>query len=188
MSFQMRGDCYMGVDIGRKKDRTVIWLVERLGDVAWTRKVEVLERTPFHAQFALIDSLMPLARRACIDATGLGMQLAEDLQRKWGTKVEPVTFNLENKEKMATLTKRGFEERKVRIPAAAFIRRSLNAVKRYTSPTGHFRFDAARTDQGHADEFWALALALSAASGSAVSTEFVASSAVQAHAASAAYM
>jgi phage FluMu gp28-like protein len=188
MSFLLRGDCYMGVDIGRKKDRTVIWLVEKLGDVAWTRKVEVLERTPFQAQFALIDSLMPLMRRAAIDATGLGMQLAEDLQRKWGSLVEPVTFNLENKEKMATLTKRAFEERKVRIPAAAFLRRSINAVKRYTSPTGHFRFDAERTDKGHADEFWALALALSAASGPAVSTEFVASSAVQAHAASAAYM
>jgi hypothetical protein len=48
-------------------------------------------------------------------------------------------------------------------------------VKRYTSPTGHFRFDAERTDAGHADEFWALALMNAAASGPNISTDIVAS-------------
>jgi len=133
--------------------------------------VEVLPRTPFKVQFSLIDALMPGVTRACVDATGLGMQLAEDLQTKWGAKVEPVEFQLANKESMATNIRRQFEERLVRIPPAAFIRRSINAVKRFTSPTGHFRFDADRTEQGHADEFWALALALAAASGPALSTE-----------------
>ena len=158
------GDGYLGMDIGRKKDRSVIWLLKRLGDVCWTRRIEVMERTPFHAQFQMASSLMPLVRRAAIDATGIGAQIGEDLVRKWGSKVEAVEFNIANKERMATLTKRSFEERTLRIPSAPFIRRSVNAVKRYTSPTGHFRFDAERTDQGHADEFWALALGLSAAS------------------------
>ena len=170
-SFAAQGQLYLGVDIGRKKDRTVLWLLEKLGDVAWTRQVEVLPRTPFKVQFSLIDALMPGVTRACVDATGLGMQLAEDLQAKWGAKVEPVEFQLANKESMATNIRRQFEERLVRIPPAAFIRRSINAVKRFTSPTGHFRFDADRTEQGHADEFWALALALAAASGPALSTE-----------------
>lgn len=173
---------YLGADIGRKKDRTVIWLIEKLGDVFWTRQVEVLTRAPFEVQRSLIDSLMPGVARAAIDASGLGMQLAEELRKKWGGKVEEVNFNLENKERMATLTKKAFEERKVRIPAAAFIRRSLNAVKRYTGPTGHFRFDAERTEQGHADEFWALALALSAASGPALTAEYYASEHVCAYA------
>jgi len=109
--------------------------------------------------------------------------------RKWGaSKIEAVDFNLANKEAMATATKRAFEERTVRIPAAAFIRRSLNAVKRYTSPTGHFRFDAERTAQGHADEFWALALSLAASSGPRISTDHVASSTMQAHAMTAGYV
>lgn len=174
-SFSANGQLYLGVDIGRKKDRTVLWLLEKLGDVFWTRQVEVLPRTPFKVQFSLIDALMPGVTRACVDATGLGMQLAEDLQNKWGGKVEPVEFNISNKESMATNTKRQFEERLVRIPPAAFIRRSVNAVKRFTSPTGHFRFDADRTEQGHADEFWSLALALAAASGPALSTDLVGS-------------
>lgn len=171
--FVRQGQLYLGGDIGRKKDRTVFWLKEKLGDVLWTRAVIVLERTPFHAQAQMADSLMALGvSRASMDATGLGAQLAEDLARKWGSsRVEQVVFNLENKEKMATAQKSSFEQRRERIPAAAFIRRSINAVKRYTSNTGHFRFDADRTDQGHADEFWASALCTAAASGPGISVE-----------------
>lgn len=164
-NFAPQGQIYLGFDVGRKKDRSVIWLKEKIGDVLWTRAVIVLERTPFHAQFQMVDTLMPLIARACVDATGIGAQLAEDLALKWGSRVEQVVFNIENKERMATGQKSAFEKRLERIPAAAFLRRSINAVKRYTSPTGHFRFDAERTEQGHADEFWAGALATAAASG-----------------------
>jgi phage FluMu gp28-like protein len=145
------------------------------------RRMDVLERTKFSVQFDLLDPIVGRSQRSCIDATGIGAQLAEDLHAKHGQKVEEVTFNIENKEKMATATKRLFEERKIRIASAPALRRSINAVKRYTSLTGHFRFDADRTDAGHADEFWALALAVAAASGPGISTDFVASSTSQAH-------
>ncbi|HEX7285700.1 MAG TPA: terminase family protein [Candidatus Angelobacter sp.] len=153
---------YCGVDIGRRKDRTVSIALHKLGDIFWMRRMDVMERTPFAAQFSAIDPVVARAQRACVDATGIGAQIAEDLRTKHGAKVEEVMFNLENKEKMATLTKTLFEERRVRIPSSPVLRRSINAVKRYTSPTGHFRFDAASTEAGHADEFWALALALAA--------------------------
>lgn len=164
LDFVPRGDMYLGGDIGRKKDRSVFWLDEKLGDVMYTRAVIILERTPFAAQEAQLDLLMPMVRRACLDSTGLGMQLAENQIAKHGSKVEAIEFNIANKEAMATLAKRELEERRCRIPYAPFIRRSINAVKRYSSPTGHFRFDAERTEQGHADEFWAFALAKMAGS------------------------
>jgi phage FluMu gp28-like protein len=175
------GTIYSGTDIGRKKDRTVDIALQGLGDVLWMRRMNVMDRTPFRAQFDLIDPVVARAQRSCIDATGIGAQLAEDLHAKHGQKVEQVTFNIENKEKMATAVKRRFEERTIRIASAPALRRSINAVKRYTSLTGHFRFDADRTDAGHADEFWGLALAVAAASGPALSTDFVASSTSQAH-------
>jgi phage FluMu gp28-like protein len=159
------GDLFLGVDIGRKKDRTVIWLNEKVGDVLWTRAVVVLERTPYKTQFEMIGGMMKGVRRACVDATGIGAQIGEDLVREFGARVEAVEFNIANKEAMATGFKTHFENRTVRIPAANHIRRACNAVKRYTSPTGHFRFDAERTEAGHADEFWAGALAAAAAAG-----------------------
>lgn len=182
------GNFYLGVDIGRKKDRTVIWLLEKIGDVFWTRAVITLDRTPFRAQFEEIDRLLPFVRRACIDATGIGAQIAEEAVAKHGEKVEAVEFNIANKEAMATDTKSHFEERTIRIPAAAPIRRAFNAVKRFTSPTGHFRFDADRTEAGHADEFWAGALALAAGKGPALSTDFISSGRQQAHAQMGAYL
>jgi phage FluMu gp28-like protein len=36
-------------------------------------------------------------------------------------------------------------------------------VKRYVTPSGNVRFDAERTDKGHADRFWALAEVINAA-------------------------
>ncbi|ABF42407.1 protein of unknown function DUF264 [Candidatus Koribacter versatilis Ellin345] len=159
-------ELYLGMDIGRKKDRTVIWIDEKLGDVMITRAVETLERTPFAKQFEQAAAWMPYVRRGCIDSTGIGAQIGEDLERKFGAaKVEKVEFNIANKETMAGLAKRKLEDRQARIPESPSIRRAINAVKRYTSPTGHFRFDADRTEAGHADEFWAFALCLSAAEG-----------------------
>lgn len=179
---QLAGLIYSGTDIGRKKDRTINTALEKVGDVLWMRRMDTLERTPFGVQFDCIDPVVARSRRACVDATGIGAQMAEDLALKHGSsKVEQVVFNIDNKEKMATATKRLFEERRIRIASAPALRRSINAVKRYTSLTGHFRFDADRTDQGHADEFWALALAIAAASGPSLSTDFVASVTSQAH-------
>jgi phage FluMu gp28-like protein len=78
--------------------------------------------------------------------------------------VEAVTFSGPVKEKLATETKTCFEERAILIPESVKIRRAVQSVKRYVTSVGNVRFDAARTDAGHADEFWALALAIQAAS------------------------
>lgn len=178
---ELAGMIFTGTDIGRKKDRSVNIALEGVGDVLWMRRMKIMERWPFRQQFEEIDPIVARSHRSCVDSTGIGAQIAEELRAKHGQKVEEVMFNLENKEKMATATKRVFEERKIRIVSSPALRRSINAVKRYTSTTGHFRFDAERTEQGHADEFWALALAIAAASGPGISTDFVASSQAQAH-------
>ena len=59
--------------------------------------------------------------------------------------------------------KRHFEERTLRIPGNRSLRLDLSAVKRIVTSAGNVRFDAERTEDGHADRFWALALALHAA-------------------------
>ena len=54
-----------------------------------------------------------------------------------------------------------------RIPAEPYIRNSFHSIKRLPTLSGHFRFDSDASDKaGHADEFWAAALALHAASSS----------------------
>lgn len=155
---------YLGMDIGRHRDLSVIWLLERVGDVLWTRAVRVLERAPFSVQRDALFSLLTSVRRACLDASGLGMQLAEEAQQRFGTyKVAAVTFSNTVKEALAEGLRRRFEDRTIRIPDDRAIREDLHSVKRLVTATGAARFDAERHDRSHADRFWALALACEAA-------------------------
>jgi phage FluMu gp28-like protein len=56
------------------------------------------------------------------------------------------------------------EDRKLRIPFGPDIRADLRGVTKQTTEAGNIRFTAERTKDGHADRFWALALAIHAAS------------------------
>lgn len=161
------GDLYMGVDVARRRDFTVMWICERVGDVLWTREVLRLEKTLFrHQREALFERLsLPNMRRCCIDATGLGMQLAEEAVERFGLKVEPVTFTAAVKEDLATHLRTRCEDRLVRIPKDALIRQDLHSVQKVTTVAGNVRYDAERSEAGggHADHFWALGLCTHAA-------------------------
>jgi phage FluMu gp28-like protein len=88
------------------------------------------------------------------------MALVERLQRKFGGKVEGITFTREIKETMSVNVRHRFEERLDRIPDnAPEVERDLAAIKRLATPSGNLRFDADRNDHSHADIYWAKALA-----------------------------
>jgi len=201
---------YLGIDIGRRHDRTVMWVDEvappqaangchpersegsrHSGDllsandrnagmlrfaqhdsVAVARLVRTLENTPFAEQLQAARELLSLRadagaihessfliRRCSIDATGIGAHMAETLQREFGPRVEPVVFTAAVKEDLAFRTKRRMEARLTLLPDTREIRRAFSAVKKFITPSGNLRFDAVRTEAGHADEFWAKALA-----------------------------
>jgi phage FluMu gp28-like protein len=134
---------------------------------AVARLVRTFSNTPFAEQLDFARQLLslpgpdgrPLVRRACIDSTGMGAPLAESLEREFGPRVEPVTFTAAVKEDMAYRVKRRMEQRLDLIPEAPEIARAFGAVKKLVTVAGNTRFDAERTDLGHADEFWAKALA-----------------------------
>lgn len=173
-----------GFDVGRKRDLSCIFIGQPLADLIVTRGIIWMDRMPFNDQKKIAREVAKAVEagggRFSMDATGLGSQLAEELHGEFPC-VEPVQFasrvesggtNEEGKpttvpvkERMAVTLKRRFEERTLRLPESPKLRRACQAIKRYVGPTGAIRFDAARTDQGHADEFWALALMVSAASG-----------------------
>lgn len=158
---------YLGVDIGRKKDLTVIWIAEEVEKFLFTRKVIELERTPFKAQKEILFTYLSLPgfRRACIDATGLGMQLAEESQDRYGRyRVEPITFTGKVKEELAYNLLRMVEDRQIFIPPDKNIREDLHSVRKVTTASNNIRFDVQQSEvSGHADRFWALALCCYAA-------------------------
>lgn len=167
------GRLYAGVDIGRKKDLTVLWIVEQLGDVFYTRHVETMERMRKSAQEAILWPWFERCDRICIDATGLGLGWADDAQDRFGEhRVEPVTFTGQVKEALAYPLRGAMEDRKLRIPDDARIRSDLRKVQKQVTAAGNIRFVAESTPDGHADRFWALALALHAGSSPSAAIEY----------------
>ncbi len=160
------GRLFCGVDIGRKKDLTVLWVVEQLGDVFYTRHVEALEKMRKSAQEAILWPWFALCDRICIDATGLGIGWSDDAQDRFGaSRVEAVTFTGPVKEALAYPVRGAMEDRVLRIPDDPVIRADLRKVQKVVTAAGNIRFVAESTPDGHADRFWALALALHASAG-----------------------
>lgn len=161
-----RAQIYLGVDVGRVRDLTVVWLWEMLDGLYVTRGVIELANAPFAAQRRLLDELMlrPAVRRACVDATGLGAQLAEELAARFGEhRVEAVQFTGDVKGELAGRLRISAERGLLRLPVDDAIRDDWHSVERVVTSAGHVRYHADRGRGGHADRFWAAALGLHAA-------------------------
>ncbi len=160
----LKGEVYIGVDIARRHDLTVIAVLEKLGSVLYLRRLEILKQVPFSEQFAIIDHYCSFARKIAIDETGLGMQIAEELEKRWGTlKVMRIYFTARIKEELAERLKSKFVDKLIRIPPDPELREDLHSVKRLVTDAGNVRYEG-KTEEGHADRFWALALAVYASS------------------------
>lgn len=169
------GLLYVGIDIGRKHDLTVIWGFEQAGEMLISRGMLELKNAPFRTQFEAASNVLRTSRvgRCCVDATGLGMQMAEELHEEFGDTVEPCTFTQNLKAELATAIKRRVEDGRVRICADPKIRDEWYGVEKDVTSGGTVRIYSPRTDDSHADRFWAAALACRAASDEAGPVEFM---------------
>ncbi|MDG9992359.1 terminase large subunit domain-containing protein [Acinetobacter ursingii] len=160
------GMCYVGVDIAARNDLFVIWVIEQIGDVFWTREIIERKRISFAEQDMLLDDVFRRYRvvRCCMDKTGMGEKPVEDAQRRYGTSVvEGILFTSASKLNMATRGKEFFQDRRLRIPAGNnALRADLHKLKKVTSNTGTPRFVADSDSNGHADRTWAGFLAIEA--------------------------
>jgi phage FluMu gp28-like protein len=157
---------FIGVDVGRQQDLTIVWLIEQVGGINFTRRIVELSKQSFETQENALYNLLelPAVRRCCIDQSGLGRQFAERAAAKFGPyKVEGIDFTQSNKEMLAYPVRVGFEDRTIKIPFTNAIRTDLRGVRREVTGSGHIRFAGERNRYGHCDRFWALALCLHAA-------------------------
>lgn len=159
-------EIYIGIDIARHIDLTAVWIIEKTDAGYITRRLITLKDMKFSDQKAIIWPLLalPNVHRACIDRTGIGMQMAEEAQEAFGKyRIEDIYFSRELKEKLAYKVLANLQDRRFLIPDTEQVRESFHNIKRTVTTAGHTRFDAERTEAGHSDEFWAAALSLYAA-------------------------
>jgi phage FluMu gp28-like protein len=160
------GDVYMGYDVGRRKDLSVLVTAVRAAGVLQVVSVETFRAMPFHEQLAVLKARIGAGsrvRRCCIDSTGIGAMLAEEARRFCGPKAQGVDFTAKTKAEMYSALRRAFEDRTVRVPCDRELREDLHAVVRNVSSGGAVTYSAPRNEDGHSDRAAALALCLRAA-------------------------
>jgi phage FluMu gp28-like protein len=166
------GALVCGIDFGRRRDRTVCWTLEKVGDVLWTREVLVLDKMSTPEQVEILRTRLARAQRACLDYTGAGVGLGDYLAQEFGPiepaqhrfgKIELCSFTAGLKAELFSKLRIAFENRALRVPSSSEIREDLHGVQRVASRGGQVSYRAAQSEDGHSDRCTALALALRAA-------------------------
>lgn len=167
-----RGPLFCGIDFGRKKDLTVCWTIEKVGDVFQTREVLELRALDTPTQVELLRPRLAQARRVCLDYTGPGVGLGDYLAREFGLyneaahrfgRIECVIFTNPVKVELFSKLRMAFEGLRLRVPVSREIREDLHSIQRVSLAGGGVTYRAPHTPDGHADRATALALALRAA-------------------------
>ena len=167
---ELSGDLYLGFDVARKKDLSVISVLEKVSNTKFLRHQVVMKKLKFREQKAILYGFlsMPNLRRACIDSTGIGAQIAEDARIDFGkSKVEEVTFTNAVKEEISYQLYTAVEDKNLIIDVNTDENaiEDYHSVRKFTTKSGNIRFDSDGSSDGHADRFFSLALANHAASG-----------------------
>ncbi|MGE0322274.1 MAG: terminase family protein [Polyangiaceae bacterium] len=157
---EVRGRIVAGFDVGRTRDRSELAVFDQVGDVYRCVMLRTFDGVPFaeqEAELRRLLSALPVARLS-IDRSGIGMNLAENLARDF-PQVAAEAFTNESKERWATDFKILLQRQDVHLPRRRELVGQIHAIKRRVLPSGKVSFDAERTSKGHADKFWAVALA-----------------------------
>lgn len=156
-----RPEKFVGVDIGRTKDRTVIWTWQKVGDIAWCLECKVLHGASYSEQKDEIRKRMDRWVVKCqIDKGGIGNQLAEELCKEFPAKCVGVQLSQGEQGKLASQMAVAFAEGRARIPPNNEIRSDFRLVKRVDIRNGVAVVKSEKNETGHADRFWAAALGL----------------------------
>jgi phage FluMu gp28-like protein len=158
---EKHGMLYLGYDVGRRRDAAVIFAIGHINGLKISLANIEMRNTPFDDQmdnFYVIMESLPVMR-LCLDMTGMGEPLCESLIKRYGDKIEGVLFSSESKEMLCIAVKRGLEKKEFLLQNDRAFHNQIHSIKREPTQVGRFRYDAERNERGHADSFWAWALA-----------------------------
>ncbi len=157
-----KGRLTAGFDVGRKKDLSELALFDELeSGMKICRGLWRYEKAKFETQEnacrQLLD-LLPVAK-LYIDQNGIGMHLAENLADDY-PQVEPFTMSGPSKELLATDFKILLQRQQVVLPSDRELVSQIHSIRKRVTPAGRTTFETSDSSlKGHADRFWACALA-----------------------------
>ena len=156
------GEFGVGVDVARMADKHCYIALKPWHDRYVVRLVYYHEDKSWESRDRKLDEMTGAAgvKLVVIDQTGLGDKYVEDAKkRRNGHKVRGVIYNNGSKEELASNLARAMEAGKIIIPNHDLLKSHIAAIEKGYTKTGLVCYSADRTDSGHADLFWALAMA-----------------------------
>lgn len=157
---------FIGMDIGRHNHPSVIWQWVQYNGYLIEEKVIPLPNMKFAEQEKVIAGILHSLPSVvcCMDQTGMGMQMSENMADAYPGKVVPVTFSQSSRLAMAMNAKRKFQDRKVQVSDTTKHLYELYSIKQRSGSADSIVItaDASMTEK-HSDYAWAAFLGLYAA-------------------------
>ena len=161
----LRGTFYVGVDLGKVRDFSVVSVVHREGDVL---QLLLCHQFPLGTSYASVIGYVKAlqdrwsaVRSVWVDQMGVGEGIVEEMSRGGIDGVRGIKFTEERKEEIATALKRAMAEGVLRIPYDRDVIAELNLERFELTKAGRIQFS--HPEGTHDDRFWSISLAVSAA-------------------------
>ncbi len=164
-----------GMDVGRKRNLSELGFVGKGTTEACPLRLMIsLANVEFDDQEAVVKKAIDVlpVTKLLIDKNGIGMQLAENMEKVTG-KAEGVDFTNATKELWAVELKVRMQRAQVPIPLIRDLSYQIHSIKKKYTAAKNAVFDTKANEKHHADKFWMLALAVWASgqtSGAAAAT------------------
>jgi len=165
------GKYYAGVDIGRHRDLTVIWIIEDVSKDKTpeliTRFIKTIKREEFSIQekkiFEVLNRWKP--RMTFVDGTNTGAMIGENVQKRYGIKrAQSIKITAVTRPKFIGDLVNVFSKDFLKIPDDREVWDDFMSVSRYIGKHGNIDYwiPSRGGDQGHGDRFMACTLAVQA--------------------------
>src|SRR5437867_9281376 len=155
-------DYYVGVDLGQKRDHSVIAVIlKKNGQITLVH----LKRFPLGTEYQTVIEYLKLAgerfrkvRMYYIDQTGVGESFPENARRAGIKNVKGIELSLPRKSDVMTHLKQVMEQKRLHIPRDRELMIEMNAEIAKLTDAGKTKFY--HRSGKHDDRLWALTLAI----------------------------
>lgn len=152
---------YVGADLGKIHDATVIVLLEVKDGIIWVRGIKDYGPIEFEVMRSEMSHFMDTwnCRHAVIDAQGIGHETGDKMEKKYGrARISARRFGDKDKAEMFGWAKAVFSDNLIRIPRKYYyLYQQFQTIVQQMSPAGNLLF---RESERHYDVPWAFLYAL----------------------------
>ncbi len=155
-------DFYVGVDLGQKRDYTVVAVIEKKNRHLTLKHLKQFglgtEYDAILEYLKIVDSELRSVRGFWIDRTGVGEVFVENAVKHGLKNVQGIVLTLQEKQEVMTCLKQTMLEKRLHLPKDRELENEMNGEISEITSTGKTKFY--HRSGAHDDRLWAVALAV----------------------------